>query len=133
VSADRVLVDTSVWVAFFRGADPVVSPVLEDLMREERVAVPPVVLAELVQGAGSEREMRTFEDFKASIPVLDQKDEHWIEAGRLSCELKKHGKTIHLTDCLIAVIARAHDCRILTRDKHFREIATRLDVEVDEI
>ena len=131
VSAERVLVDTSVWVAFFRGADPEIAPRLEDLIRQGHAGVPALVLAELIQGAKSESEIRTFEDLRDSVPVIAQGEGSWLEAGRLSYALKKRGKTIHLTDCLIAVIARENGCGILTRDAHFRDIRAELDIEAE--
>jgi predicted nucleic acid-binding protein len=45
-----------------------------------------------------------------------------MEAGMLSFALKKKGKTINLTDCYIAILAKEHKCSILTLDKHFKEI-----------
>ena len=122
MSAERVLVDTSVWVSYFRGGSPVISEKVDSLLAGEEVCVPKIVLAELLQGAKSEREISTIEDFFDAFTILDQSPETWLKAGKLSRELKIRGKTIHLLDCYIAVIAQENACAILTLDDYFKEI-----------
>ncbi len=120
--AVRVLVDTSVWVSYFRGGSPVISEKVDRLLAEAEVCVPKIVLAELVQGAKSEREISTIEDFFEAFTILDQRPETWMKAGKLSRKLKLRGKPIHLLDCYIAVIAQENGCAVLTLDEHFKEI-----------
>jgi predicted nucleic acid-binding protein len=122
MSAERALVDTSVWVSYFRGGSPIISEKVDRLLAGDGVCVPKIVLAELVQGAKSEREISTIEDFFDAFTILDQSPETWLKAGRLSRELKMREKTIHLLDCYIAVIAKENACAILTLDDHFKEI-----------
>ena len=122
MSAERVLVDTSVWVSYFRGGSPVISEKVDSLLAGDEVCVPKIVLAELLQGAKSEREISTIEDFFDAFTILDQSPETWLKAGKLSRELKIRRKTIPLLDCYIAVIAEENACAILTLDDHFKEI-----------
>jgi len=122
VSAKRVLVDTSVWVDYFRGGSAVLSEKVDRLLEGDDVCVPKIVLAELVQGAKSEREISIIEDFFDAFTIVDQGPETWQKAGKLSRQLKIKGKTIHLLDCYIAVIAQENACAILTLDDHFKEI-----------
>lgn len=120
--AEKVLVDSSVWVSYFRGGSPVVSEKVDRLFAGAEVCVPKIVLAELIQGAKSEREISTIEDFFDAFTILDQSQDTWLKAGKLSRQLKNRGKTIHLLDCYIAVIAQENGCAILTLDEHFKEI-----------
>jgi predicted nucleic acid-binding protein len=122
MSADRVLIDTSVWVSYFRGDSPVNSEKVDRLLEGEEVCVPKIVLAELVQGAKSPREISTIKDFLEAFTILDQSSETWWESGNLSRRLKQRGKTIPLLDCYIAVIATENACAVLTLDDHFKEI-----------
>jgi predicted nucleic acid-binding protein len=122
MSAERVLVDTSVWVSYFRGGSPLISEKIDRLFAGAEVCVPKIVLAELIQGAKSEREISTIEDFSDAFTILDQSQETWLKAGQLSRQLKNRGKTTHLLDCYIAVIAKENACAILTVDDHFKEI-----------
>jgi predicted nucleic acid-binding protein len=122
MNAERVLVDTSVWVSYFRGGALAISEKVDKLLAGAEVCVPKIVLAELVQGAKSEREISTIEDFFDAFTILDQSWDTWMKAGKLSRQLKTRGKSIHLLDCYIAVIARENACAILTLDDHFKEI-----------
>jgi tRNA(fMet)-specific endonuclease VapC len=74
--------------------------------------------------------LKTIEDLGDAFKIIDQKESTWIEAGRLSYNLRKKGKSIHLTDCYIAVIARENGCGILTRDAHFRDIRGVYDITI---
>ena len=122
MNAEKVLVDTSVWVSYFRGGLPVISERVDRLLAGAEVCVPKIVLAELVQGAKSEREITTIEDFFDAFTILDQSPDTWLKAGKLSRQLKNRGITIHLLDCYIAVIAQENACAILTLDEHFKDI-----------
>lgn len=122
MSAEKVLVDTSVWVSYFRGGSPAISDKVDGLISSADVCVPKIVLAELVQGAKSRKEVSTINDFLDAFTILDQGPETWLKAGRLSRELKERGKTIPLLDCYIAVIAQENTCAIFTLDDHFKEI-----------
>lgn len=130
MNADRILVDTSVWVEYFRGGNPNLSARLDELIEKGRICIPAIVLAELIQGAKTEPERRTIEDLKDAFTVIDQKEDTWIEAGKLSYDLRRKGKSIHLTDCYIAIIARENGCVIFTRDTHFRDIGEILDIRL---
>lgn len=122
MSAEKILVDTSVWVSYFRGGSPNLSEKLDGMFASAEVCVPKIVLAELVQGARSEREISTIEDFFDAFTILDQTQDTWLKAGSLSRQLKNKGKTIHLLDCYIAVIAQENSCSVFTLDAHFKEI-----------
>jgi len=128
MSAERVLVDTSVWVSYFRGGTPSISEKVDRLLDGAEVCIPKVVLAELIQGAKSEREISTIEDFFDAFTILDQKQDTWVKAGKLSRKLKNKGKTVHLLDCYIAVIAEENACAVFTLDTHFKEIRQALPI-----
>ena len=123
MSDNRVLIDTSVWIKYFKDKPGKFSTRIDEVLSRHEVCVPKVVIAELIQGSKSEREISLIEEFVDAFSVIDQKADSWIKAGRLSFNLRKKGKTIHLTDCYIAVIAQAHGCRICTLDKHFEDLA----------
>jgi predicted nucleic acid-binding protein len=46
----------------------------------------------------------------------------WVKAGQLSAALRKTGKTIPLSDILIATLAIEHSLAVMTVDEHFRLI-----------
>jgi predicted nucleic acid-binding protein len=122
MSAERVLVDTSVWIEYFRNPESEAAATLDGLLDDCEICVPKIVLAELVQGAKSAKELAVIGDFFEAFHVIDQSSQTWMKAGRLAYDLKKKGKTIHLLDCYLAVMAEEHACSIFTLNRHFQEI-----------
>ena len=132
MSGDKVLVDTSVWIDYFRGKSPKTAAKLDELLTHGNIYVPKIVLAELIQGARSKKEISIIHDFLDAFYIIDQKEDSWINAGYLSYELKKGGMNVHLFDCYIAVIAREHECKIFTLNRHFKEIQKVLQINLVE-
>jgi len=122
VSGERVLVDTSVWIEYFRDVNNEVCLKLDDILNQSEIYVPEVVIAELIQGAKSEKEISFIEQTFKAFQIIEHKKDTWSRAGRLAFRLKKKGHTIHLIDCYIAVIAKANRCKIFTLNRHFKKI-----------
>jgi predicted nucleic acid-binding protein len=117
-ASDKVLIDTSVWIDFFRKTEPVYSFVMQ-LIAGERVCSAGIIIAELMQGAKSEKELTVLKDFIHVFEILPESSKIWQTAGELSFHLRRKGKTIGLSDCFIAVSAREGNAAILTMDNHF--------------
>jgi len=132
MSAEKVLVDTSVWIKYFRDKSAGLSEKVDEILSKHEVYVPKIVIAELIQGSKSEREISVIEDFVDAFNIIDQREDTWIKAGRLSYNLKKKGKTVNLTDCYIAVIAEEYDCHIFSLDEHFKDIQKSVGIQLME-
>ena len=124
VKDNRILIDTSVWIAYFKENNRLFAEKVDQLLTHSEIFVPKVVLAELFQGAKSEKEISVIEAFIDAFQVIDQTKETWLEAGRLSYSMKRKGITIHLMDCYIAILALENGCRIFSLDEHFNLIKT---------
>ena len=93
-----ILVDTSAWIEFFRGRDPIASAVDETLVNNEAALCGPVE-AELRRGLLNERERGKVLGLLEACHVLGQPPELWTEAGDLGFALRRRGvapKTIDL-------------------------------------
>jgi predicted nucleic acid-binding protein len=130
MSPEKVLIDTSVWIKYFRDKPTSVSKKVDEILSRQEVYVPKIVIAELIQGAKSEREISVIEDFVDAFNVIDQREDTWIKTGKLSFNLKKKGKTINLTNCYIAVIAKEYECQIFSLDEHFKDIQKSLNIHL---
>jgi predicted nucleic acid-binding protein len=125
MSAKKILIDTSdtsVRIKYFRDKPAALSKRVDEILSRHEVCVPKIVIAELIQGAKSERETSVIEDFVDAFNIVDQEEDTWIKAGKLSFALKRKEKTINLTDCYIAVIADENGCDIFSLDAHFKDI-----------
>lgn len=127
MKGEKILIDTSVWISYFQNRDALFTEGVEEILTSSHVYVPKVVLAELIQGAKSEKEISVIEEFLEAFTIVDQTDDTWLGAGKLSFLMKKKGLTVHLIDCYIAVLANEHQCRLFSLDVHFKTIQKFLD------
>jgi hypothetical protein len=130
MSDRKILVDTSIWIDYFKNKSSPIADTVDDMLSRDEVYVPKIVVAELLQGAKSEREVSVIEEFIDAFHIIDQGEDTWIKAGKLSFALKRKGKNINLSDCYIAVIAQEHDCHIFTLDGHFAEMGEVVDINL---
>lgn len=118
---DKILVDTSAWIEFFRKKDPYYKVILE-LIDTSKVCCLGIILAELLQGAKSQKELDVLKEFRHVFDLLAESAEMWGKAGELSYLLRQKGKFVGLSDCYISVAATANDASLLTLDRHFEVI-----------
>ncbi len=118
----KVIADTCIWVEFFRTKSSI-SNRLRDLISNNLVACVGIIIAELLQGIKTNREREIITEIFDTIEYLEMTREIWIESGNLARELRSHGKTIPLSDIIIACCAKKHQYQIFTIDKHFKHIS----------
>lgn len=121
------LVDTSVWIDYFRKQDsPAVARLLSLLEAQEAVAVCPPVLQEILQGAINKSQLEKFWRYFSRVPCLTSNDNKQaaLVAARLFLDCRLAGYTVRSSnDCLIAGIAMEHRVALLHDDRDFTLIA----------
>ena len=130
MKGEKVLIDTSIWIDYFKNKDLSLSKCMDEILSNADVYVPRIVIGELIQGAKSDKEISIIEEFIGAFNIIDQQQNTWINAGKLSYSLKKKGITINLTDCYIALIASENYCKIFTLDEHFKNIKKFLKIDL---
>ena len=115
-----LVIDTSVWIDFFAGR-PV--PAIEGGLALGAVALPPLVVAELVSGARQARQRAAILDLIRDLPVHDTPVDHWIRVGDLRRRLAEKGVAVSTPDAHVAQCAIDRDALLLTRDGVFDKIA----------
>jgi predicted nucleic acid-binding protein len=121
-----IVVDTSVWVDFFRGADQPHVRRLEALVEDDAgIAVTDVVLTEILQGLRTDRDVRRVERRLAAFEVLRLREiEDFRRAAALYRTARANGITIRRTlDCLIASVCVREDVPLLHADADFDRLA----------
>ena len=81
--SDNVLVDSSIWIEFFRGNEPVRSTVNE-LIDKRLIYCTGLIVGELIQGAKSKKEIDILNEFVLVFEFFPENLENWIQAGYLS-------------------------------------------------
>ena len=127
-----VLVDTSVWIELLRSIDSPLRPEMDNLIGDDRARVCGVVMAELLQGATTAKDISAVEGLFQAIPGLKAEDRLWREAGKLGQRLRLKGAHVGLLDCYLASVALEHGCRLWSLDKHFSLIARHTDLRLLE-
>ena len=122
MKGERVLIDTSVWIAYFKNRDSHFSDKVDEMLTSAHICVPKVVIAELIQGAKSEKEIAVIKECFEAFTVIDHTESTWEQAGRLSFSMKRKGITINLIDCYLAIIAQENNCKLFSLDEHFSSI-----------
>lgn len=126
-----ILVDSSVWIDFFRGTVTPQVDALDRLLGEELVAIGDLMMAEVLQGFANERD---FNKARRMLGALDLVEiggrDVMIEAARYFRDLRARGITIRKTiDTLIATRCIVSGYRLLYSDRDFDPFVTHLGLE----
>jgi predicted nucleic acid-binding protein len=118
-----VMVDTSVWIEFFRRSGTDTAQRIFDLLEAGRVVVCGPILTELIQGIKTEKEKQAVLIDLEALPLIEPDRDDWIATGWMQNELLKKGITLPLTDALIARLCIRHGFLIFSLDQHFRHFS----------
>lgn len=121
--AKLFFIDTSAWIEYLKKTSHPITKKIELALFFNTAATCRLVLAELIQGARSEKETALIIDLPSVATILKENESTWQQAGFLSNNLRKQGKNLPLIDCYLAVLAKENEATVLTLDKHFSIIA----------
>ena len=85
-----ILVDSSVWIDYFRGASTVQTERLDALLGSEPLAVGDLVLTEILQGFNSERDFNQARKLLTSLEVVE------IGGQEIAIQAARHFRTLWL-------------------------------------
>jgi len=116
-----ILVDTSVWINYFNGAENNYSNALDSALEEGTVAIGDLIFLEILQGFKNDRDFRSA---KIILETLDQYEMFGHSMALKSAEnyraLRKNGITIRKTaDVIIATFCIENEIPLLFSDRDF--------------
>jgi predicted nucleic acid-binding protein len=116
-----ILVDSSVWIDYFRGTKTPESDRLDALLGVEPVATGDLVLAEVLQGFSSEQDFNQGNKLLTSLPIIELVGaEIAMQAARNFRVLRGLGITVRKTiDTLIATSCIENQLTLLYSDSDF--------------
>jgi tRNA(fMet)-specific endonuclease VapC len=117
-----IIIDTSVWIDFFNQPQSLLTFHVKTLLRNRRVVLVGMVLAELLQGIKTPKEARLVQQSLGKLPFLEMTRDDWQQAGELSSSLRRKGITLPLSDLIVGAIAIREGVDIFTADPHFKKI-----------
>ena len=127
-----ILVDSSVWIDFFRGTRTPQAERLDVLLGTTRIAVGDLILAEVLQGVRDERE---FQQVRKTLDSFEQVDlvgrDIAIQAAKNFRKLRDLGLTVRKTiDALIATWCIESNYMLLHSDRDFDAFELHLGLQV---
>ena len=116
-----ILVDSSVWIDYFRGTLTPQAEMLDSLLGSEPVVTGDLVLTEVLQGFGSEHDFNQAKKLLTSLVVVDLVGQDIaIQAARNFRVLRALGITVRKTiDTVIATRCIASSLTLLYSDRDF--------------
>jgi predicted nucleic acid-binding protein len=116
-----ILVDSSVWIDYFRGTISPETDLLGSLLGSEPVAAGDLILAEVLQGFASDRDFNRARKLFASVLIVDLGGmEIAVQAAKHFRTLREKGITARKTiDTIIATHCIARGFPLLYSDRDF--------------
>lgn len=122
-----ILVDTSVFINFFRGRETAGTAYLDSLIASgEEFCINEFIYQELLQGAKDEKEFATLKSYLSEVPLYSLKlgVQSYENAALLNFRCRRKGITIRSTiDLLIAETAIENNIPLLHDDEDFTNMA----------
>ncbi|WP_036096087.1 PIN domain-containing protein [Leptospira weilii] len=115
-----VLVDTSIWIEFFKRNEPYFSE-LRDLIESSEVIVHEVIFGELLQRCKSKSEVSFILEYWENLNTLTSENS-FLEAGKLSYEQKLKDKSAGLIDSVIINEAMKRNLKLWALDKKILKV-----------
>jgi hypothetical protein len=127
------LVDSSVWIDYFRGDKNLQTEYLDRLLEqsEEEVAVADLVVFEVLRGFADVRAQRKAQALLLSTTVVDIGGlDNALRAASVYRQLREQGRTVRSPiDILLASYCMTHGHVLLHRDADFESLKTLGDLE----
>jgi predicted nucleic acid-binding protein len=129
---ETILIDTSVWVNYFKDVDTNASRFLTNNLTNVILATCPTIVQEVLQGVVSDSDKRKVNShFDTLTKLIEDPYEVAVEASELYRLLRKKGVAIRKpNDCLIAVYAMRNKISLLNDDRDFQFIAQHSSLKV---
>jgi len=127
---DKVLIDTSVWIEFFRKRESPVSLNIREWLKLNQVYYTGPIVVELYQGAKTTKEIQIINQLLDTINYVDITREHYHHAGLTSQKAARDGKIFSTIDMIIAAVAHDENLSLFSLDHHFLEISPYIDISL---
>ena len=116
-----IVVDSSVWIDYFNGTANPQTEKLDALLGEEPLAVGDIILTEVLQGFGADRDFNTAKAMLLNLTVFDMLGQrNAVALAENFRVLRKKGVTVRKTvDCIIATFCIENNHGLLYSDRDF--------------
>ena len=127
-----VLVDTSVWVDFFKSQSdfPHVTALKNLISSNVELAICGVIYTEVLQGIKSDKEYRLVKELFDELTCLPMPQSVYLKSAEIYRDLRKKGITIRKPiDCMIGSVALVNNIPLLHNDKDFKPLEEHFNLQ----
>ena len=119
-----VLVDTTVWIDFFKASSLPHVEVLENLIsKREDICICGIILSEVLQGVRKDSEYKKTRELFENLIILPMHNSIFFRSAEIYRALRRKGITIRKPlDCMIASVAVENEIPLLHNDRDFNPI-----------
>lgn len=118
-----VLVDTSVWIAFFRDKSSSAAQALDTLLEEGAVCICGLIEAELIPGIKQDHRERV-QALMAGIPRIEIPADIWPDVVKVQENALARGLgPFSIPDLLLASLAIRNNLSVFSLDRHFEALS----------
>jgi hypothetical protein len=127
-----VIIDTTVWIDFFRNAATEQTVLLDQVVRRGDAALGDLIIGEILQGVASDKEFRLVRRHLANFPTYSMVGrENAIRSAINYRKLRARGFTVRKTvDCWIATFCIEQRFHLLHNDHDFDPFEKHLSLKV---
>lgn len=111
-----IIIDTNIWIEFFKGNKQYTEQVGLLIKNSLAVTIEPI-FAELLYGVRSSKDRTTILNYWNVLRKLELPNNYLIDAAQYSNDNKFYGSGIGLIDAIIIKAAKDNNCLICTLDK----------------
>jgi tRNA(fMet)-specific endonuclease VapC len=120
---DKVLIDTSVWIEFFRKKESSISSRLKEYLKLNQACYTGPIAVEVYQGAKTPKEIQIIDQLLQTIHYVEITRMHYHHAGLISQKAAREGKFFSTIDMILASVAHDEQLLLFSLDTHFQEIS----------
>lgn len=126
-----ILVDSSVWIDYFNGSSTWQTDLLDNYLSSVPVVIGDLILTEVLQGFGSDRDYETAKTFLSALPFRQMGgDNVAIQSAQNYRTLRKAGVTARKTiDVIIATFCIMEGFTLLHDDRDFDPMASHFSLK----
>jgi predicted nucleic acid-binding protein len=96
--SDKILIDTSIWIDFFRKGNAVLIEKIIPLLESSRAVYTGIIAIELIVGAKGHKELQRLNDAFGTMEKIEEGKDTHFNAGLLGYKLARKGYTIGAVD-----------------------------------
>jgi predicted nucleic acid-binding protein len=127
---DKYMIDSSVWINYFRDKNYEFTPFIKELMEKDQVYINGIIQIELLKGAKSEKNYRSLKNSLNGLHFLEIDKGLFDSISEAAFKLRTNGVTVPLTDLIIAVQCVENGLILIEEDRHFEFIRDHFELKL---